>query len=120
MNNYIFKYFKIFCPTLFILTASCYDCKKVNEITRKGYLIGTVDSTYRDVSNRGHPIITLKFIKNDLKIIWIDGSELFELYNLSENGDTIIKERNSLQYKLIKKDTVMYFYPICGCCDTIK
>lgn len=104
---------------LLILWSSCYDCEKANEILRKEYLYCTIDSLYRDPKNRYSPSIDITNIKGDF-YKGLAGDEIIGIYKYGENGDTVIKEVNSLQYKLIKKDTVMYFYPICGCCDTIK
>ena len=99
---------------LAILFTSCYDCDRINELERPKYLIATIDTSYRDINNRNIPIVKLISIKTNMKIDWIDGSELIGIYKYGEKGDTVIKNANSLEYKLIKKDTMMSFYPICN------
>jgi xanthine dehydrogenase molybdopterin-binding subunit B len=99
---------------LLVLCSSCYNCEKANIALKGEYLFCRIDSIYRDPSNRFSPSIDITNIKGDF-YKGLAGDELVGIFEYGEKGDTIIKEVNSLQYKLIKKDTILYFYPICDC-----
>jgi hypothetical protein len=96
---------------LVIFFTGCFDCRKYYLETVKGQsILGRIEKKFENENNHNAPLIELKS-RDNLKTY--DLFDLFDLYTHCEVGDSLLKESNSLEYVLIKKDTVLYFSPKC-------
>ncbi len=92
------------------LFSNCVNCgsgysKEIKE--RKVY--GVIKSQYLDKENHNTPTFVLG---EDNKILTLIG--LRDLFLVSNVGDTILKDTGSLNYKLIKSDTILIFNVKCN------
>jgi hypothetical protein len=70
------------------------------------------------IRNHATPTIYIKE-NNDDVIPWgLNG--LDDFWNSLKVDDSIRKRKNSYAFQIIRKDTILTFYPVCGCCDTLK
>lgn len=100
-----------------LIIESCYNCVKsyedVKPIQLSGFIIG------KD-SIRNHAVPTIEIKENDGEIIYWGLDGLNGFWDALKINDSIYKAKNSLAFQIIKKDTTLTFYPVCGCCDTLK
>lgn len=109
----------IFNVILFLLFQGCIDCKTDYMKNVKPSVIEGILVERDSMGNHGIPIIKIKNSNGSLTSFGIDNS-LISLWKFSYLGDSIDKRKNSLAFQVIRKDTILTFYPVCGCCDTLK
>jgi hypothetical protein len=97
----------------------CYDCKKDYKKVVKPSLIDGIITGRDSLHNHGIPIIEIQNKDSSVESFGLDNS-LTPLWYAIHNNDSIYKAKNSLAFPIIKKDTTLTFYPVCGCCDTLK
>jgi hypothetical protein len=72
-----------------------------------------VDSVSNDRQNRNTPTVFLTCSDSKFKQLFLSRYEFPVLYDNAIRGDIVKKEINTLKFEIIKKDTVLYFYPQC-------
>lgn len=87
-----------------------FDCERYYKKEKKVLFQGTIVKKYRS-NNHDTPI--LSFRKPNRTVVEGGFSRLEDLWDSTEIGDSIYKAVNSLEYRLIKVDTVLSFYPQC-------
>lgn len=112
----IFKLLLTFSACFII--ESCYNCIKSYQKHVKPIQLSGIIVQKDSVRNHATPTIFIK--ENDGEIIpWgLDG--LHDFWNTLKVNDSIYKAKNSLTFQIVRKDTTLIFYPVCGCCDTLK
>lgn len=71
-----------------------------------------VDSVFNNSEDRHYPTVLLT-CNGSYGKLYLTEFEFPHLYNNSSVGDKLVKDSLSLEFKLIKKDTVITFHPIC-------
>jgi hypothetical protein len=91
------------------------NCKKEAENDRKVSCRYHIDTMYISDSH-ATPMVFVTGIRSGehLNHVGLEFAELRDLYNNASIGDSIYKDMGSLEYKLIKKDTVLSFYVVCN------
>lgn len=72
-----------------------------------------VDSVYNNPEDRHYPTVLLA-CNGHYNKLFLTKFEFPDLYDYSTVGDKLVKDSLSLEFKLIKKDTVITFHPICN------
>jgi hypothetical protein len=93
-----------------IAISGCYNCKRVFEGIRKEKWQYHIDTLY---VNSDHANLTFIVSSKSEHHVLLGVDELKNLFDHASVGDSIYKEIGSLEFKLIKKDTMMSFYPEC-------
>ena len=95
------------------------DCKTGYEkILKPETIEGTIvscDSIY----NHGVPVVKIQNRNGSMTELVLDNTLEGLRYSFRIN-DSVYKQKNSLAFQIIRKDTILTFYPVCGCCDTLK
>lgn len=104
------KYLWMLC-TAFIY--GCYDCEQSMNELKIQLLSCIVDTVYDNPENRHSPTVLLTCEKSYSKL-YFTKFEFPVLYNFGARGDKVEKDSISLEFRLIKKDTVITFYPFCN------
>lgn len=71
-----------------------------------------VDTINNDPEDSHYPTVLLACNGHYSKL-YLTKFEFPDLYNFSTVGDKLVKDSLSLEFRLIKKDTVITFHPIC-------
>lgn len=87
-----------------------FDCEGYYKKQRKVFFQGTVIKKYR---SNNHDTPTLGFRNQNGTVVEGGFTQLGDLWDSAEVGDSIYKALNSLEYRLIKIDTVLSYYPEC-------
>jgi hypothetical protein len=107
----------IYCACCFILV-SCYNCMESYKRHVKPVQLSGIIIEKDSIRNHATPTIYIKE-NNDDVIPWgLNG--LDDFWNSLKVDDSIRKRKNSYAFQIIRKDTILTFYPVCGCCDTLK
>jgi len=94
----------------FLFLQGCLCQQQANYLRQKVkpvYYAGEVDHIFMDTADRMTP-----------KIVFVDGSvidmDVYELYDVLQPGDSLIKKAGTLKHELIRKgEAPRYFYPKC-------
>lgn len=98
---------------LISMQVSCTNCEKEINSQRNTFITAFVDSIYESKQNRYTPTIRIRDSVTK-RYIELDGYSFPILLGESEKGDRLIKDSNSLLYRLIKNNgNVKAFYPYC-------
>jgi|GEM_PF-2147135 len=97
--------------TILIIFIGCNNCEKVWKETKDEKWLYRIDSMY---ISKSHATPMLVISSNSVYKKEIGVYALQDLYNNAAIGDTILKEQGSLEFKLIKRDTALSFYPMCN------
>lgn len=89
---------------------SCSTCTDHYEEHRPLKIKGMIIKKFR---NKNHAIRTFEFKKEKKSFYYAIFYDIPGLWDHAEVGDSLIKAAGSLEYKLVKPDTVLYFYPEC-------
>jgi len=101
---------------LLLLVTGCENCEQIWRITKNERWTYRIDSMY---ISKNHATPTLIISNDSVHKREIGVHALEELYNNTTVGDSIMKAQGSLEFRLVKKDTVLSFYPMCNG-ETIK
>lgn len=71
-----------------------------------------VDTIFNNPEDRHYPTVLLSCDGRYGKL-YLTEFEFPHLYNYSAGGDKLVKDSLILEFRLIKKDTVITFYPVC-------
>jgi len=93
-----------------IYVISCSTCIKHYEGHQSIEVNGMIIKKFR---NENHAIRTFELQKEGKQFSYAIFYDIPGLWDHSEVGDSLIKPAGSLEYKLVKPDTVLYFYPEC-------
>lgn len=100
---------------------SCNTCKTwLQEHEKNNHYYGTVMGKYLDTSynGRNEPMVILGSVNTYKKNAYPTFN--YEIYNLIDSGDYIIKDSGTLQRILIKNQDTLTYYPQCGEGNDIK
>lgn len=97
---------------LVILTAViCCSCSNCYEYTIRLDFTGLIVDKKEDLNNHAYPSFE---IKQDSVKKSFGGVSFYDLYDLVDIGDSLIKKSGSLDFKIVKKDTIIYYLPNCS------
>lgn len=93
------------------MNLGCFNCERYYARKKKIVIKGLIVNKFTS-SNHAEPILEIKNSTGEV----IQGAyfQLFDLWTAAQTGDSIYKAANSLQYCLIKRDTIICFYPECN------
>lgn len=95
--------------SLSFIFSKCLDCaRSYREYVKELSIYGVIKDQYLDKENHDTPTFILGEDNNINPFIGLRA-----MYLASSLGDTIRKDSGSLKFLLIKKDTIMIFYPKC-------
>jgi hypothetical protein len=92
---------------IFIILYSCSNCYEYTiDLDFKGIVIEKKE----DMNNHAYPSF---IIGESSKKTSFGGVPFYDLYDTIEVGDSIIKKHGSLDFKIIRRDSIINYHPIC-------
>ena len=105
------KYSLLIAMSISNLFFSSCTCKRIVEDDRGEKWEFRIESMFID---KNHAVPTVVLSGNKQKNVQWGISDLPDLYRNASIGDSMCKDSGSLEVRLVKKDTTMYFYPNCA------
>lgn len=114
------KPLKLYIVIIWVLSfQGCMDCKTGYEKVVKPEVIDGIIVDCDSIHNHGIPVIKIQDSNDNIMNLALDNS-LKSLRLAFRINDSIYKAKDSYAFHIIRKDTTLTFYPVCGCCDTLK
>lgn len=108
---------KILSMILFLLIIGCYNCNEHFKITKQRLITGRITAKYLDYENHAVRYIKLSnfiWVHNGEKIYDLSPDDIPHLWDSTDVGDSLLKLKESLEYKVFKKNGhILTFYPRC-------
>jgi hypothetical protein len=95
---------------LVIISFFVISCSNCHEYTSNLQFSGIVIKKEKDYNNHAYPTNTVSEKTKDKSF---GGACFYMLYNLIDVGDSLLKEQGNLDFKIIKKDTVLIYRIPC-------